>query len=40
MDNADGDDNFATGGDDPWDFGTCIEYPALRTDFNGDGQAT
>ena len=36
MDNADGDDNFATGGDDPWDFGTCIEYPALRTDFNGD----
>ena len=32
----DGDDNP----DDPWDFGTGSEYPALKVDFNGDGKAT
>ena len=24
--------------DDPWDFGTGSQYPALRVDFNGDGE--
>ncbi len=27
-------------GDDPWDFGTSSQYPALKVDFNGDGRAT
>ncbi len=27
-------------GDDPWDFGTSSQYPALKVDFNGDGDAT
>ena len=40
LDNADGDYDAATGGDDPWDFGTAQQYPALRADFNGDGTAT
>ena len=35
IDNADGDDNPATGGDDPWDFGTDREYPALKTGYLG-----
>ena len=26
--------------DDPWDFGTSSEYPALKSDFNNDGTAT
>ena len=26
--------------DDPWDFGTCIQYPVIKTDFNGDGKTT
>ena len=26
--------------DDPWDFGTSTQYPALRVDFDGDGTAT
>ena len=26
-----------TGGDDPWDFGTTSQYPALKIDFNKDG---
>ena len=26
--------------DDPWDFGTGYNYPALKVDFNGDGTAT
>ena len=26
--------------DDPWDFGTRIEYPALKVDFDRDGVAT
>ena len=28
------------GNDDPWDFGTPRNYPLLRVDFNGDGDAT
>lgn len=30
LDNADGDDDTSTGGDDPWDFGTSSQYPMLR----------
>ena len=26
--------------DDPWDFGTTGQYPALQADWDGDGQAT
>ena len=26
--------------DDPWDFGTDSQYPALKWDYNGDGTAT
>ena len=26
--------------DDPWDFGTSLQYPVLKVDFNGDGAAT
>ena len=26
--------------DQPWDFGTAAQYPVLRVDANGDGQAT
>ena len=37
VDNADTDDDPATGTDDPWDFGTSSQYPALKVDFNGDG---
>ena len=37
VDNADGDSTTTTGTDDPWDFGTASEYPALKADFNGDG---
>jgi hypothetical protein len=40
LDNADSDDNVATGGDDPWDFGTGSQYPALKADWDGDGTAT
>ncbi len=40
LDNADGDDDATTGSDDPWDFGTAQQYPALRADFDGDGAAT
>ena len=40
LDNADGDNDLATGGDDPWDFGTNAQYPALKADFNGDNTAT
>ena len=28
------------GSGDPWDFGTAQQYPALRSDLDGDGQAT
>ncbi len=37
VDNADGDSTTTTGADDPWDFGTASQYPALKADFNGDG---
>ena len=40
IDNDDADNNEATGADDPWDFGTVNQYPALRADFDGDGVAT
>ncbi len=40
LDNADGDDDDSTGGDDPWHFGTASQYPVLKADFNGDGTAT
>ena len=30
VDNADGDNNPATGVDDPWDFGTASQYPVLK----------
>ena len=26
--------------DDPWDFGSSSQYPALKTDVNGDGRST
>ena len=29
-----------SGADDPWDFGTATQYPALRVDFDGNGVAT
>ena len=40
VDNADGDDDPSTDGDNPWDFGGDLQYPALAVDFNGDGVAT
>ena len=40
LDNADGDDDDATGADDFWDFGTSSRYPALKVDFDGDGAVT
>ena len=40
LDNADRDDDDATGADDFWDFGTSSQYPALKVDFDFDGAAT
>ncbi len=40
IDNADGDNDLSTGGDDVWDFGTSEQYPALKADIDGDGAAT
>ena len=40
LDNADGDDNTATGTDDFWDFGTSSQYPALKADLDGNGSPT
>ena len=40
LDNADGDSDVSTGGDDPWDFGTSSDSPALRADIDGDGTVT
>ena len=40
IDNADTDDDPATGTDDPWDFGTSSQYPALKVDIDGNGTAT
>ena len=49
--NIDVDDGLAVGvddatmagdatADDPWDFGTSGQYPALKVDFDGDGTAS
>ena len=40
LDNADGDDDPATGVDDFWDFGDSNQYPSLKADMDGDGVAT
>ena len=40
LDNADGDYNARTGKDDLWDFGGKRDYPLLKADFDGDGEAT
>ena len=40
VDNADGDSGESTGVDDPWDFGTTMQYPVLKVDFDGDGKAS
>ena len=40
VDNADGDSTTTTGTDDPWDFGTASQYPALKADFNRDGTSS
>ena len=40
LDNADGDNNSATGTDNFWDFGTSSQYPALKADLDGDGTPT
>ena len=40
VDDADTDDDLATGVDDPWDFGTSSQYPALKVDFDGNSSAT
>ena len=38
--NWDIDTDGVTGGDDPWDFGTASQYPALKVDTDGNGTAT
>ncbi len=40
VDNADNDNDRTSGADDPWDFGTASQYPALKADFDGDGTPT
>ena len=40
VDNADEDSDLATGTDDPWNFGTASQYPAIKGDLNGDELAT
>ena len=40
LDNADVDDNPATGAEDYWDFGTSSQYPALKADIDGNGTVT
>ncbi len=40
LDNADQDFDDATGIDDFWDFGTSNQYPVLKADLDGDGNAT
>ena len=40
VDDADNDDDVATGVDDPWDFGSNVQYPALKVDFDGNSSAT
>ena len=40
LDNADQDFDDTTGIDDFWDFGTSNQYPVLKADLDGDGNAT
>ncbi len=40
VDNADNDNTNTTGTDDPWDFGTASQYPALKADFDRDGTSS
>ena len=40
LDNANRDFDDATGVDDVWDFGTRNQYPVLKADFDGNGNAT
>ena len=40
LDNSDRDRNGFSGMDDFWDFGTATQLPALKVDFDGDGNAT
>ena len=40
VDDADDDETLDTGVDDPWDFGTSSQYPALKVDFDGNSSAT
>ena len=40
LDNDDLDFDLRTEGDDVWDFGTSVQYPVLKVDFDGDGVAT
>ena len=40
VDDADVDATLDTGVDDPWDFGTNVQYPALKVDFDGNDDAT
>ena len=40
VDNVDKDKDPATNPDDPWDFGTASQYPALKADFDGNGKTT
>ena len=40
IDNADDDDDETTGTDDPWDFGSDSQYPALEVDYDVDSTAT
>ena len=40
LDDADDDNDRITNPDDPWDFGTASQYPALKEDFDDDGRPT
>lgn len=40
TDNADRDNKESTGREDYWDFGNSGNYPLLKADFDGDGNAT
>ena len=37
LDNADSDNDLATGGDDPWHFGTASDYPILKYNMDATG---
>ena len=40
SDDTDKNSDPATGADDPWDFGAADQYPVLKADTDGDGNAT